>query len=94
MNRHIPLRTSPHVSHGGQTLRLQTPECTAALGLDPDAGPWAYARAWRRAARAQGGDGREVRDADLSDLLWRGEQLGAIRTDMVVITTGRHAYRR
>ena len=36
----------------------------------------------------------EVTDADVSHLLWLREQLGAILTDMVVITTARHAYRR
>ena len=36
----------------------------------------------------------EVTDADVSHLLWLREQLGTSLTDMVVITTGRHAYRR
>ena len=36
----------------------------------------------------------EVTDADVSHLLWLREQLGAALTDMMVITTGRHAYRR
>ncbi|MFI5624535.1 hypothetical protein ACIA03_13805 [Nocardioides sp. NPDC051685] len=33
-------------------------------------------------------------DADVRHLLWLREQLGDDLVDMVVITTGRHAYRR
>ena len=36
----------------------------------------------------------EVTDADVRHLLWLREQLGTALTDMVVITTGKHAYRR
>ena len=36
----------------------------------------------------------DVTDADVNHLLWLREQLGAALTDMVVITTGKHAYRR
>ena len=36
----------------------------------------------------------DVTDADVNHLLWLREQLGAALTDMVVITTGRRAYRR
>ena len=36
----------------------------------------------------------DVTDADVNHLLWLREQLGTALTDMVVITTGKHAYRR
>lgn len=36
----------------------------------------------------------EVTDADVNHLLWLREQLGALLTDMLIITTGKHAYRR
>ena len=36
----------------------------------------------------------EVTDADVRHLLWLREQLGRVLSDMVVITTGKHAYRR
>ncbi|HVW71068.1 MAG TPA: DUF4143 domain-containing protein [Steroidobacteraceae bacterium] len=36
----------------------------------------------------------EVTDADVRHLLWLHEQLGTTLKDMVVITTGKHAYRR
>ena len=36
----------------------------------------------------------EVTDEDVNHLLWLREQLGSTLADMVVITTGKHAYRR
>jgi len=36
----------------------------------------------------------EVTDEDVNHLLWLREQLGSTLTDMAVITTGKHAYRR
>jgi len=36
----------------------------------------------------------EVTDSDVSHLLWLREQLGTTLADMLVITTGKHAYRR
>ncbi len=36
----------------------------------------------------------EVTDADVRHLLWLREQLGATLKDMVIITTGKYAYRR
>ncbi|EQD47521.1 ATPase (AAA+ superfamily) [mine drainage metagenome] len=36
----------------------------------------------------------EVTDEDVNHLLWLREQLGSTLTDMAVITTGTHAYRR
>ena len=36
----------------------------------------------------------EVTDEDVNHLLWLREQLGGTLTDMVIITTGKHVYRR
>ncbi|MGH2347052.1 MAG: hypothetical protein ACRDG4_17635 [Chloroflexota bacterium] len=36
----------------------------------------------------------EVTDADVRHLLWLREQLGASPKGMVVVTTGKYAYRR
>ena len=36
----------------------------------------------------------EVTDSDVNHLLWLREQLGTTLADMLVITTGKHAYRR
>jgi hypothetical protein len=36
----------------------------------------------------------EVTDEDVNHLLWLRKQIGSTLTDMAVITTGKHAYRR